>query len=262
MANIIITGGGNGIGYYLAEQLLEDGHKVAVMDLETDTLLDMKKHYGDRLLPCVCDLRDPVCVTQTAAYIAGIFKTIDIAVHNACRCICAPSEDTDEADYQDVFDVNYYGALRLSKAVLPYMKRQQSGRVIFTSSGVGVTGFSNISAYASSKGAIEALAKCLNLEYQGQGITFHIFHPPLTRTKSSAPFPLPQKYMADPKTVGHGFAKRIFSKHPFICHSKMQKFQVRLCYLFPFAMGGFMNSKMTALEGKDNSAKRCPQWER
>ncbi len=67
------------------------------------------------------------------------------------------------------------------KSVLPYMQAQKYGKVIFTSSGVGVTGFIGISPYASTKGALEALAKCLNLEYASVGVTFHIIHPPLTR---------------------------------------------------------------------------------
>ena len=57
--------------------------------------------------------------------------------------------------------MNYYGALRLVKSVLPYMQAQKYGKIIFTSSGVGVTGFIGISPYASTKGALEALAKSL-----------------------------------------------------------------------------------------------------
>ncbi len=89
------------------------------------------------------------------------------------------------------------------------MKSRKSGRVIFTSSGVGVMGFVDISPYASSKSAIEALAKCLAIEYQNYGISFHIFHPPLTRTKSAEPLPVPKEFMADPEKVGVGLAKQI-----------------------------------------------------
>ena len=66
------------------------------------------------------------------------------------------------------------------------MRKAGKGRIIFTSSGVGVTGFVNISPYASSKGAIETLAKCLEIENQPYGISFHLFHPPLTNTASAA----------------------------------------------------------------------------
>ncbi|HBR25330.1 MAG TPA: short-chain dehydrogenase, partial [Firmicutes bacterium] len=80
------------------------------------------------------------------------------------------------------------------------------------SSGVGVMGFINISPYASSKGAIESLAKCLNIEYQNDGISFHIFHPPLTRTKSAEPLPIPKEFMVPPEKVGVGLAKHINKK--------------------------------------------------
>ena len=93
-------------------------------------------------------------------------------------------------------------------------------------------GFANISPYASSKGAVEALAKCLSLEYEKEGITFHILHPPLTRTKSSAPFPFPAEYKADPRTVGYGLAENINGKGFVICHSFLQKVQMELCLSF------------------------------
>lgn len=146
--------------------------------------------------------------------------------------------------YQNVFDVNYFGALNLTKAVASYMKEGNKGKVIFTSSGVGVTGFVNISAYASSKVAIETLAKCLNIEYQSKGISFHIFHPPLTNTKSAQPLPIPKEFMADPKKVGVGLARNIGKRRFIICHSLGQKFQTLGCYLMPLTLGKFM-SKMT-----------------
>jgi len=172
------------------------------------------------------------------------FGSIDCAIHNACLCTFESMEQTDEETYHNVMEVNYYGALHLSKAVLPYMKSQKNGKVIFTSSGVGVTGFVNISPYASSKGAIEALAKCLNIEYQNYGISFHIFHPPLTRTKSAEPLPVPKEFMANPEKVGIGLAKHIQSKSFIICHSFGQKVQTLSCYLLPIKMGKLM-SKMT-----------------
>lgn len=158
--------------------------------------------------------------------------------------------------YERVFDVNYYGGLRLVKSVLPYMQAQKCGKVIFASSGVGVTGFAGISPYASTKGALEALAKCLNLEYASVGVTFHIIHPPLTRTKSAEPLPVPKEFMADPQKVGYGLAKHISSERFIICHSFVQKIQTIICYLFPLKMGKLM-SKMASryvINEKSNDA--------
>ena len=82
------------------------------------------------------------------------------------------------------------------------MKSQRRGKICFTSSGVGITGFIDISSYASSKGAIEAFAKCMNIEYEDSGVTFHIMHPPLTDTESSSPLPIPKEFKSSPEKVG------------------------------------------------------------
>lgn len=249
MKNIIITGASQGIGYYIVKQLLRDGFNVTVLDLNVDCLGDLSKEYNS-LLPLVCDVRDlervKFCVNESVVK----YGSIDCGIHNACMCTFDSLEQTKEETFRDVFDVNFYGALHLAQAVLPYMKEQKKGKVIFTSSGVGVMGFINISPYASSKGAIESLAKCLNIEYKDAGISFHLFHPPLTRTKSAEPLPIPKELMADPQKVGIGFAKRINKKNFIICNNFAQKVQTLACYLFPIQLGNLM-SKMT-IANKEN----------
>ena len=242
--NVVITGANQGIGYFLVEQLLKDGNRVAVFDLETENLEMLKAKYGDRLLYFKGDVRNQDELNAAIAGVIAKFAVIDVAIHNACKCTFRAEANTDIDTYRDVLDVNYFGALRLAKSVLPYMVKENRGRIIFTSSGVGVMGFTRISPYASSKGAIESLAKCLNIEYAKNNISFHIFHPPLTRTRSAAPLPVPEEFMASPEKVGIGLAKHIGSRHYIICHSWGQRVQTLGCYLFPLKMGKLM-SKMT-----------------
>lgn len=238
--NVLITGANEGIGYHMARELLRRGCHVAVLDIHIAGLDSLKEQYPDALLPLICDVRDEAAIEAAVERAIQAFGAIDIAVHNACRCTFAPFEETDLDTFRDVLDINYFGALRLAKCVLPHMERTGGGRIVFTSSGVGVTGFPNISPYASSKGALEALAKCLGLEYASKGITFHIIHPPLTRTRSAAPLPVPEQMKSDPRKVGEGLARRIGKKGFVLCHSAGQQFQTRLCYLFPIRMGRLM----------------------
>lgn len=249
MKNIIITGAAQGIGYFLVKQLLADEYNVTVLDLDIDNLSGLSQEWPS-LLTLVCDVRDSDRIKDCVKESVLKFGSVDCAIHNACRCTFESMNNTDEDTYKDVFNVNYFGALYLAQAVLPYMSKQKSGKVIFTSSGVGVMGFVNISPYASSKGAIESLAKCLNIEYQNDGISFHIFHPPLTRTKSAEPLPIPKEFMVSPEKVGVGLAKHINKKSFIICHSMGQKIQTIGCYLFPIKMGKMM-SKMTANYAKE-----------
>lgn len=242
--NIIITGANQGIGYYMVEKLLAEGNKVSVLDIKTDNLVKLKEKC-DSLIYYKVDLRNYDEVKRAVDETAAEFETIDIAVHNACKCTFERECKTDLDTYNDVFNVNYFGALRLVKRVIHYMSAQKKGRVIFTSSGVGVTGFMNISPYSSTKGALEALAKCLRIEYAKDNITFHIMHPPLTRTESALPLPVPEEFKALPEKVGYGLARHINSKRFIICHSLNQKIQTLGCYLFPTKMGDLL-SKLTA----------------
>lgn len=239
MKNIIVAGANRGIGYHMVKQLLSDGYCVTVLDLEVDRLDELS---GD-LLPLVCDIRDADRVRDCVRESVERFSSVDCAVQNACLCSFLPFEEASDEEYDAVSRVNFYGALHLIRAVLPYMKAQRSGKIILTSSGVGVMGFLNISPYASSKGALESLAKCLNLEYEESGIGFHLFHPPLTKTDSASPLPVPQEIMEDPERVGRGLAKNINKKSFVICHSFAQSVQMSLSYLFPIPMGRLM-SKM------------------
>lgn len=243
--NILVTGANQGIGYYMVEELLKQGHNVTVIDIEITELENFVKKYPGKMLSILCDVRNVNDIQQAVMRSVNTYGNIDIAVHNACLCTFNSMAETDYDVYTDVFNINYFGALRLAKCVVPYMEKSGGGKVIFTSSGVGVMGFVNISPYASTKGAIESLAKCLNIEYNKKGISFHIFHPPLTKTKSASPLPVPKEFMADPKTVGKGLAKNINKRSYIICHSFLQKMQTLACYLMPLKMGRLM-SKMTA----------------
>ncbi len=241
---LLITGGNEGIGFFMAKQWLENGNFVSVLDLNCDNIDKLKEHYPQTLLTSKCDVCDIESVKLAADMTNAQFGSINYAVHNACLCLFNSFEESTKEDFDKVMDVNFHGAINLTKAVISIMKRQRQGRIFFTSSGVGVTGYINISPYASSKGAIESLAKCLNNEYSESGITFHILHPPLTNTRSSSPLPIPKEFKASPEEVGKGFIKHINSKKFIITPSLIDKIQVKMSYLFPLFTGKLL-VKMT-----------------
>lgn len=240
MGNIIIVGANQGIGYYMAERLLESGNSVTVLDIQTDAVEKLRQNYPETLFPVLADAKDFESVKSGVVQAMERFGNIDIAIHNACLCVFENEQNIDFDIYQEVLEVNYFGALRLAKAVLPAMRKAGKGRIIFTSSGVGVTGFENISPYAASKGAIESLAKCLQIENEEYGITFHLFHPPLTDTKSASGISVPKEFKADAKKVGYGLADHIWSKKFVICHCASMVAQVKFFYRHPLFIGRMM----------------------
>lgn len=248
---IIIVGANRGIGYYMVKYLLELGNFISVLDVETDNLNELREKYPDKFISIIADAAKDEDIKNGVSETIKQFGKIDIAVHNACLCTFESESNSNYELYDKVMDINFFGALRLSKAVLPGMRKQGFGRIIFTCSGVGVTGFGNISPYASSKGAIESLAKCLEIENQKYGISFHLFHPPLTNTASSSELPVPKEFMASPQKVGKGLARHIDSKKFVICHSFSQAMQMKLCYRHPLFMGKMM-WKMTTRADQSN----------
>lgn len=240
MSNILIVGANQGIGYWMVRCFLEKGNNVTVLDIQEEHISELKGQYPNSLLVVKADATDEVSLSDGVKAAVNKFGQIDIAVHNACLCTFESEPNTAYEVYKKVMDINYFGALRLSKLVLPFMREAKGGRIVFTSSGVGVTGFGNISPYASSKGAMEALAKCLEIENQDYGITFHVMHPPLTNTASSSGLPVPKEFMADAQKVGRGLANHIYSKKFVICHSFSQALQMKLCYSHPLFMGKMM----------------------
>lgn len=243
MRSVFITGANQGIGYYMARQFLDDGENVSVYDVDTEQLEVLKAQFPEQLHVIKGDLRDANSVSKAIEHTAERFGKVDYAIHNACVCPFGEFENISDNDYRNTLDVNFYGAIHLCRAVIPIMKKQKFGKVFFTSSAIGITGFSNISSYASSKGALETLAKCLGLEYQDKGISFHIMHPPLTRTQSAKPLPIPEEMKEEPEKVGRNLAVQISkNKDKFIvCSSKTLSFQTRMMYLFPVTMGRFLD---------------------
>jgi len=244
MKVLLITGGNEGIGYFMSKQWLEKGNCVSVLDLNCENIDRLKETYPQTLLTFKCDVRNVEAIKMAVETTSAQFGSINYAVHNACLCLFKGFEEHSIDDFHRVMDVNFHGAINLTKAVLPVMKMQSQGKICFTSSGVGVTGYINISPYACSKGAIESLAKCLSNEYMDSGITFHIMHPPLTNTKSSSPLPIPKEFKASPEKVGKGLIKYIDSKKFIITPSLIDGISVKLSYFFPLFMGKLL-VKMT-----------------
>jgi NAD(P)-dependent dehydrogenase (short-subunit alcohol dehydrogenase family) len=207
------------------------------LDLDISNLQALTDGHRGRLLAFQGDVRDVEAVSAAVDAACARFSSVDIAVHNACLCPFRSFAEQSNDDFRAVLDVNLFGAINMTRAVLPAMTAQGRGKVCFTSSGVGVTGFVNVSPYSSSKGAIEALAKCLSLEYAGSGITFHIIHPPLTDTKSASPLLVPNEFKASPEKVGRRLARSIKGGRFVMSPSFGTSVSVALSYLFPTAVG-------------------------
>jgi NAD(P)-dependent dehydrogenase (short-subunit alcohol dehydrogenase family) len=230
---IIITGANNGIGLAMTHALLAMGDAVAALDVSLSHLEPADLNF----LPFVCNVTNPQRVQTVVDEVSAQWGGVDILINNACLALYSLFDKRPMDDIRREFEVNYYGYLNLIRAVLPVMKKQGHGVVHNLSSGVGFTGMPGMIGYTSTKGAIESMTRTLALEYAKQGIVFNVMHPPLPRTKSAAPFGVPDNMMADPESVGRGMAKLVGKTRPVLAPGIANRFQLWMSYHFRVTMG-------------------------
>ncbi len=168
MPSVLITGASKGIGRATAIALAARGHRVVATARRIDTLSDLK--VDTRL---ALDVTDPDSVAAAVAA-AG---DIDAVVNNAGETFLAPVENTPPDELLRLLTLNTVGALRVTQAVLPAMRRRGTGRVLFISSIAGRITLPMTAGYSATKWALEALAEGLAVEVGHFGITVSLLQP-------------------------------------------------------------------------------------
>ncbi|MCG0314352.1 MAG: SDR family oxidoreductase [Calditerricola sp.] len=183
----LITGTSSGIGYQAALALAREGYHVAatMRNLAArDRLLNAAQQMGvaDRLEVYRLDVTDAEAATRVVAAVTDRWGRIDLLVNNAGMAVGGFVEEVDLEAWQEQFAVNVWGLLAVTKAVLPVMRRQKSGRIINISSVAGRFGFPALAPYAASKFAVEGLSEALRLELLPFGIQVVLIEPGAFRT--------------------------------------------------------------------------------
>ena len=168
MARILITGASRGIGRGTAIALTARGHEVIATARDVASLSDVP-----------AALRLSLDVTDQASVDAAIARAgrVDVLVSNAGATVRAPLETVPLDEVRRIIEVNTLGSLRVVQAVLPGMRAQASGQIVFISSIQGRLVLPLIGTYAVSKWALEALAETLAVEAGHFGISVHVLQP-------------------------------------------------------------------------------------
>lgn len=158
---ILITGAGSGFGRGTALQLADRGHRVVAGVISDDEAAGFD-HPG--IQPLRLD------ITEAADLAAAAEIEADVLLNNAGRGQLGPLATVPLDRVRQVFEVNVFGTLRVTQAVLPAMQRRGSGRIIIVSSIAGVSSGALSGPYAMTKHALEAMAKSLRVELEPYGI--------------------------------------------------------------------------------------------
>ena len=166
MRHALVTGGGSGIGLAVAHRLAETC-EVTVLGREAAKL------EATGFAHIVADVAD------SALEIGGDF---DIVVNNAGIVRTAPFHKQSDADWSDMWRTNVMGAVHVTRAVLPFMRGRNWGRIVNVASTVSRKGYAYVSAYTASKHALLGLTRALATELAATGITVNAVCPGYTET--------------------------------------------------------------------------------
>lgn len=171
-----ITGASSGIGEALALALIEQGAEVIASSSSVEKLQISKTKVSnpDKFHIIPLDLTKPETIEPIAKQAIEQFGRIDILVNNAGISQRSLVLDTPIANDRKVMEIDYFGTVILTKAVLPQMLKQGGGHILCTSSIVGVFGFPLRSAYSAAKHALHGFFESLRLEYYKQNIKVSI----------------------------------------------------------------------------------------
>lgn len=166
---LLLTGGSSGIGKAAVELFAGRGWQV----------FELSRHGSSRhgIYHIDCDVCEDESVRKAVAQVMTQTDHLDVVISNAGFGISGAVEFTRMEDAKHQFNVNFFGALSLVQAVLPYMRQRQSGHIIFTSSVAAVLSIPYQSFYSASKAAINALALALQNEVREFGIHVSVLMP-------------------------------------------------------------------------------------
>jgi len=165
-----ITGSSRGLGRNLAEAVLKSGDKLVATARNTAQLDDLVAQYGDQIYPVSLDVTDYEQVYRVVADAVSHFGRIDVLVNNAGFGIIGAAEAYNDEQVRSQLETNLYAPIQITRAVLPYMRKQRSGRILQISSVGGRVGNAGLSMYQAAKFGLSGFTEALAKEVKPLGI--------------------------------------------------------------------------------------------
>jgi short-subunit dehydrogenase len=177
-----ITGISSGLGKALAQTVIENGDFVIGTFRKQSQTDDFNKQYKDKAFALTLDITKPVEIENVVKIVSEKFGKIDRLVNNAGYGIAGAIEETSTNEAKDIFEANFFGALKLTQSFLPIFRQQKSGHIIQISSHGGFKAFPGFGIYNASKFALEGFSEALASEVAPLGIKLTIVEPGPFRT--------------------------------------------------------------------------------
>ncbi|GGG53071.1 oxidoreductase [Paenibacillus radicis (ex Gao et al. 2016)] len=178
----IITGCSTGFGRELAKATIEAGYNVVVTARKLNAIADLVSGNRDNVLAMELDVTKPDQIEKTVKGAIAKFGRIDVLVNNAGVGYFSSIEEADEEETRRMFEINFWGLMHMTNAVLPYMRSQLSGHIINISSIGGLASFPGVGYYNGTKYAVEGISESLAKEVASFHIHVTLIEPSNFRT--------------------------------------------------------------------------------
>lgn len=196
-----VTGSSTGFGRALTEVVLETGDIVVATARQPQQLDGLTKQFGNRILTLPLDVTQPTDVQEAVNQAIATFGRIDVLVNNAGYGVFGAVEEVKDREVRQQFETNVYGALDVTRTVLPHLRRQRAGRILNISSSGGFVGFAGAGIYCASKFALEGWSEALAKEVAPLGIHVTIVEPGAFRTAFNGKLVSPPQALDDYATT-------------------------------------------------------------
>ncbi len=187
----IVTGGNAGIGEAIAEVFAQEGAAVVITGRrkeELDRVVREIERAKGRAIAVAGSVTDEAHVRETVSQCVRAFGHVDILVNNAgIGDFGKRLHEIDDGTWHHVLDVNVTGVFRITRAAVPELIKRGGGSIINISSIASLVGLPMLSAYAASKGALDALTRALAVDYAPHNIRCNVVNPGLIATPMAAP---------------------------------------------------------------------------
>jgi short-subunit dehydrogenase len=178
---IIVTGASDGIGEAVAKKLAHTGAKV-VLAARSDEKLAALAHELPNSVAVHADMTQQADIQNLIDRTLEIDGRVDILINNAGQGMMGSAESIDIDKYKHIMNLNVYGPLYAMQLVIPKMREQGGGMILNISSRVSKNYYPNLSAYASTKYALNAISLTAREELKKDNIIVSVFHPKMTAT--------------------------------------------------------------------------------
>jgi NAD(P)-dependent dehydrogenase (short-subunit alcohol dehydrogenase family) len=177
-----ITGASSGFGRAFAEHALAQGHNVVATARRLEPLQELAALAPDRVLAVSLDVTSMEQAERAVSAALERFGRLDVVINNAGYGVVGAFEETPDEELRAQMETNFFGAMNVTRAVLPALRAQKSGAIVNLSSLGGQLSFGGFSAYSASKFALEGASEALAQEVAPFGIKVLIVEPGQFRT--------------------------------------------------------------------------------